>query len=73
MSTKSTNSGYLITRRYGDFKGLDCRDGEISLNRSPDTLNMWRNYKSSNMLETRPDIVLSTQFDNPVYGLFFMK
>lgn len=73
MSTKSTNSGYLITRRYGDFKGLDCRDGEISLNRSPDTLNMWRNYKSSNMLETRPDIVLSTQFDNPVYGLFFYE
>lgn len=66
-------SGSLVTRKYGNFKGLDVREGEISLNRSPDALNMYRNYKSSNMLETRPDIELLTSFDNSVYGLFFYE
>lgn len=66
-------SGSLVTRKYGNFKGLDVREGEISLNRSPDALNMYRNYKSSNLLETRPDIELLTSFDNPVYGFFFYE
>ena len=66
-------SGRLVTRKYSNFKGLDVREGEISLNRSPDALNMYRNYKSSNVLETRPDIELLTSFDNPVYGLFFYE
>ena len=66
-------SGSLVTRKYSNFKGIDAREGEISLNRSPDALNMYRNYKSSNLLETRPDIELLTTFDNPVYGLFFYE
>ena len=66
-------SGSLVTRKYSNFKGLDCREGVISLDRSPDTLNMYRNYKSSNVLETRPDIELLTQFDSSVYGLFFYE
>ena len=66
-------SGTLVRRSYNNFKGLDTREGEISLNRSPDALNLFRNYKSSNLLETRPDIELLTEFDNPVYGLFFYE
>ena len=34
---------------------------------------MYRNYKSSNLLETRPDIDLLTTFSEPVYGLFFYE
>ena len=66
-------SGSLVTRKYSNFKGIDAREGEISLNRSPDALNMYRNYKSSNVLETRPDIELLTTFDNPVFGFFFYE
>ena len=66
-------SGSLVTRKYSNFKGIDTREGEISLNRSPDALNLYRNYKASNLLETRPDIELLTSFDNPVYGLFFYE
>ena len=66
-------SGRLVTRKYSNVKGLDVREGEISLNRSPDALNMYRNYKSSNVLETRPDIELLNSFDNPVYGLCFSE
>ncbi len=69
----TSTSGSLVTRKYSNFKGIDVREGEISLNRSPDALNMYRNYKSSNLLETRPDIELLTTFDNPVYGLFFYE
>ena len=69
----ATVSGRLITRKYSNFRGIDTREGEISLDRSPDALNMYKNYKSSNMLETRPDIELLTSFDSSVYGLFFYE
>ena len=69
----TSTSGSLVTRKYANFKGIDAREGEISLNRSPDALNMYRNYKSSNLLETRPDIELLTNFDSSVYGLFFYE
>lgn len=71
----SSISGSLITRNYTNFRGVDFsnRKDEVSLYRSPDSLNMWKNYKSSNgkCIETRPDIELIESFDNSIYGLFF--
>lgn len=71
----STVSGSLITRNYTNFRGVDFshRKDEVSLYRSPDSLNMWKNYRSSNgrCIETRPDIELIESFDNSIYGLFF--
>jgi hypothetical protein len=68
-------SGSLITRNYKNFKGVDFsnRKDEVSLYRSPDALNVWKNYKSSNgrCIETRPDVELIDTFDNSIYGLFF--
>ena len=73
--TDITESGNLVTRNYKNFKGVDFsnRKDEVSLYRSPDALNVWRNYKSTygRCIETRPDIELIDTFDNPVYGLFF--
>lgn len=66
-------SGNLVTRKYNNFRGVDYRDGEISLNRSPDALNLWKNYRDSNLLETRPDIELSETYDNTIFGLFFYR
>jgi len=66
-------SGSLVTRKYYNFRGIDTREGEISLNRSPDALNLYKNYKSSNMLETRPDMELLSSFDSPIFGLFFYE
>lgn len=68
-----STSGSLITRRYGNFKGIDCREGEISLNRCADALNLYKNYKSSNMIETRPDLELYQGFDNSIFGHFFYE
>ena len=68
-------SGSLVTRNYKNFKGVDFsnRKDEISLNRSPDALNVWRNYKSSfgRCIETRPDVELIDTFDYSIFGLFF--
>lgn len=68
-------SGTLITRNYNGFRGVDFsnRKDEISLNRSPDALNMWKNYKSNNgkCIETRPDIELLKEYSDTIFGLFF--
>lgn len=68
-----TISGNLVTRKYNNFRGVDFREGELSLNRSPEALNVWKNYKDSNLLETRPDIELSETYDNTIFGLFFYE
>lgn len=68
-------SGTLITRNYNGFRGIDFsnRKDEISLNRSPDALNMWKNYKSNNgkCIETRPDIELLEEYSDTIFGCFF--
>lgn len=73
----ATVSGSLITRNYANFRGVDFsnRKDEVSLVRSPDALNMWKNYKNNNgrCVETRPDIELVKEFPNTdtIFGLFF--
>lgn len=66
-------SGSLITRRYGNFKGIDTREGEISLDHCADALNLYKNYKLSNVIETRPDLELYQSFDNSIFGHFFYE
>ena len=70
----STVSGSLITRNYANFKGVDFSDNEVALTRSPDSLNMWKNYsKLGKCIETRPDLALVEAYDNTIFGLFFYK
>lgn len=68
-------SGTLITRNYASFRGIDFsnRKDEISIYRSPDAKNMWKNYKNSagRCIETRPDIKLLEEYSNTIFGLFF--
>ena len=67
-------SGSLITRNYANFKGVDFTDNEVALTRSPDSLNLWKNYsKLGKCIETRPDIALVETYDNTIFGLFFYK
>ena len=67
--------GTLITRNYTDFRGVDFSNKEVSLNRSPDSKNMWKDYKNNlgKCIETRPDIELVEEYDNTIFGLFFYK
>lgn len=68
-------SGTLVTRDYKGFRGVDFsnRKDEIALNRSPDALNVWKNYKSNNgkCIETRSDIELLEEYSDFIFGLFF--
>ncbi len=66
-------SGTLITREYANFKGVDFshRKDEVSLYHSPDALNVWKNYKKEQGIETRPGLDLIAEYDNTIFGLFF--
>ena len=67
-------SGSLITRNYSNFRGVDFTDNEVSLTRSPDSLNMWKDYsKLGKCIETRPEIELVATYDNTIFGLFWYK
>lgn len=70
----STVSGSLITRNYANFKGVDFTDEEVSLTRSPDALNIWKDYKQlGKCIETRPELELVNEYDNTIWGVFFYK
>lgn len=66
-------TGSKITRIYGSFRGVDFRGEEINLVRSPDSLNVWKDYKETDSIRTRPGMELHTSFSAPVYGVFFYK
>ncbi len=68
----STNSK-LVSRMYGGFRGCDFRGEEVRLDRSPDCLNVWKNYKQTDSIETRPELELKFSFDASVYGMFFYR
>lgn len=64
-------SGSLITRVYGGFRGVDFRGEEIDLARSPDSLNMYKDYKETDSIRTRPAMELIKKFSGKINGIFF--
>ena len=67
------STGDLITRVYTGFRGADFRGEEINLIRSPDCLNVWKDYKETESIRTRPGLELYNAFEEPVYGIYFYK
>lgn len=66
------NAGKLKVQVYNDFRGVDFTDNNVSESRSPDALNMWKNYKTlGKKVETRPGIVEKLQETYTIFGLFF--
>lgn len=63
----------LIARVYGGFRGVDFRGEEISLVRSPDAKNVWKDYKEIDSIRTRPKLDKLHGFDDTVYGIFFYE
>jgi len=63
----------LIPRIYSSFRGVDFRGEEVNLMRSPDSMNVWKDYKETESIRTRPEMELHEGFDNTVYGIFFYK
>jgi hypothetical protein len=61
----------IVDRIYCNFRGVDFRGEEINLVRSPDALNMYKDYKETESIRTRPELELNTSFADTVYGVFF--
>ena len=71
-SASGVPSGNLVTRKVDMFAGVDFSNSDTNLSRSPDSLNMWKNYKNNATgIETRPDMELVETYDNTIFGLFF--
>ena len=67
-------SGNLVTRKVDSFAGVDFSNSDTNLARSPDSLNMWKNYKNNSAgIETRPSMELVEEYDNTIFGLFFYE
>lgn len=66
-------SGSLIPRVYGSFRGVDFRGEEINLMRSPDALNVWKDYRETDSIRTRPELESFASLTGPVWGVFFYK
>lgn len=61
----------MVARVYSNFRGVDFRGEEINLVRSPDSLNMWKDYKETESIRTRPGMVRKVSFSANVYGIWF--
>lgn len=65
-------TGDRITRKYGGFRGVDFRGDDINLSRSPDSLNVWRDYKEIESIRTRPCFERVDEYAREqIYGIFF--
>lgn len=64
-------SNTLITRIYGDFRGCDFRGEDVDITRSPDSLNMWKDYKDITCIRTRPKMKEIEKFGGTVWGIYF--
>lgn len=61
----------IVSRIYSNFRGADFRGEEINLSRSPDCLNVWKDYKEIDSIRTRPGLRQETVLPDKVYGIFF--
>ena len=63
----------IVSRIYSNFRGADFRGDEINLARSPDCLNVWKDYKETESVRTRPGMELKVSFPSTVYGIYFYR
>ena len=61
----------LISRIYSNFRGVDFRGEEINLVRSPDSLNVWKDYKETESIRTRPGMKMHIETGLRVFGIHF--
>ena len=62
-----------VERIYGGFRGVDFRGDEVNLSRSPDAKNMWKDYRETDSIRTRPATVHIEHGGQTVYGIYFYK
>lgn len=70
-----SSTGSLIPRVYSNFRGVDFRGEEINLVRSPDSLNVWKDYKCTESIRTRPAMMIYAKHGSsePVHSISFFN
>ena len=63
----------IVSRIYSNFRGVDFRGDEINIVRSPDSLNVWKDYKETESIRTRPGLKKTTMSALKIYGMWFFK
>lgn len=63
----------LISRVYSGFRGVDFRSEDCNILRSPNCLNVWKDYKSIDCIQTRPKMKLLEGFTDTIWGIYFYK
>ena len=68
------NNDNVVSRIYSNFRGVDFRGEEINLSRSPDSLNVWKDYKKIDSIRTRPSMKLHWDSGGEiVHGIYFYR
>ena len=68
------DTGEIVPRMYGSFRGVDFRGEEVNYSRSPDSLNMWRDYKKLTSVSTRPEFEEVTHsLTGTIHSITFYK
>lgn len=66
-----------LRRTYSSFRGVDFANDPslVLLSRSPDALNVWKNYKDTqgSCIETRPGYREIANFTGRINGIYFYK
>ena len=67
-----------VPRLYSNFRGVDFRGEEINLVRSPDCLNVWKDYRETESIRTRPGMKMLVPYTESfegavVNGIFFYR
>ena len=72
MASLPTNDIETKSNIYQNFRGVDFFNEIVQSYRSPDSINMWKNYNSSSKgIETRPGMTKLGGLGLEIFGLFF--
>ena len=72
MASLPTNDIETKSNIYQNFRGVDFFNEIVQSYRSPDSINMWKNYNSSSKgIETRPGMTKLGNLGLEIFGLFF--
>jgi hypothetical protein len=67
----------LVKRVYSNFRGVDFANEAslVNLSRSPDALNVWKNYNDAQgeCIETRPGLRLLGTIGNKILGIYALS
>lgn len=74
MAQLPTNTIKTKANIYQNFRGVDFFNETVQTYRSPDSVNMWKNYGSTSKgIETRPGMTKLANLGLEIFGLFFYE